>query len=146
VTVLAVRIFGKKIYSPVVVLAVLPRSGREWLVLPFALALSVLLEELLFRSLLLGGFGTIAPAAALAVVWSILFGLMHLPQGVLGMIVAGALGLLLSALFLATASLVAPLAAHYVINLLQLSLASLDKSWMENYRRSAGDANASSHP
>lgn len=129
----AVARFGPGVYSPVVVRAVLPRHPREWLLVPLALIPSVFLEELLFRSLLLGGFGIFAPPLVLALLWSILFGAMHLPQGALGIVVAAALGLILSGLFLATRSLLAPFIAHYVINLLQLVWAAHDKSWLERY-------------
>ncbi len=136
----AVVRFGARVYSPIVVRSILPRNRREWLLVPLALVPSVLLEELLFRSLLLGGLAIFVSPVLLAILWSILFGAMHLPQGALGIVVAALLGLLLSALFLATASLVAPVIAHYVIDLLQLIVASRDKTWLENY-----EANASSH-
>jgi membrane protease YdiL (CAAX protease family) len=129
----AVQAWGKQIYSPIVVLRILPRSSREWCLIPFSLLSAVFLEELLFRSLLLGGFGTLAPPALLALAWSVMFGVLHLPQGSLGMIVAAGLGLVLSALYLSTGSLLTPVIAHYMINLLQLVWASLDKSWLENY-------------
>ncbi len=63
---------------------------------------------------------------------------MHLPQGALGIVVAAALGVLLSALFLATSSLLAPFIAHYIINFLQLVWASKDKSWLESYAADTG--------
>jgi membrane protease YdiL (CAAX protease family) len=137
---LVISRFGTSVYSPIVVKSILPRHRREWLLVPLALLPAVFLEELLFRSLLLGGFGSFAPPLLLAIVWSILFGAMHLPQGALGIVVAAALGLFLSFLFLMTQSLVAPFIAHYVINLLQLVWASHEKSWLENY-----DANTSRH-
>ncbi len=130
-TQVAVNRLGPQIYSPVVVQSVLPRNRREWLLVPLALVGTVLLEELLFRSLLLGGFGQFAPPVLLALVWSVLFGAMHLPQGSLGIVVAAAMGLVLSTLFLATKSLLAPLIAHYVINLLQLVWATLDRGWFD---------------
>lgn len=129
----AVKRFGRHVYSPVVVRSILPRSRREWLFVPPLLLSAVLLEEFLFRSFLLGGFGSFASPVFLALIWSIVFGAMHVPQGALGVLVAALLGLLLSGLFLATKSLLAPLVAHYVINLLQLIWASLDKSWLESY-------------
>lgn len=128
---LAVARWGSQIYSPLVVRSVLPRSAREWVLVPLALVPAVSLEELIFRSLLLGGFRVFAPPLLLALVWSAIFGAMHLPQGALGMFVAAGLGMLLSAVFLATESLLAPLIAHYVINLLQLVWASNDKTWLE---------------
>jgi len=129
----AIARFGVSVYSPVVVRSILPRHRREWLLVPLALIPAVFLEELLFLSLLLGGFGAFAPPLLLAIVWSILFGAMHLPQGALGIVVAAALGLLLSWLFLATESLVAPSIAHYLINLLQLVWASREKAWLETW-------------
>jgi membrane protease YdiL (CAAX protease family) len=129
----AIARFGVSVYSPVVVRSILPRHRREWLLVPLALVPAVFLEELLFRSLLLGGFGAFAPPLLLAIVWSMLFGAMHLPQGALGIVVAAALGLLLSWLFLATQSLVAPSIAHYLINLLQLVWASREKAWLETW-------------
>lgn len=133
ITRIAVARFGARVYSPVVVRSILPRSRREWLFVPLALVPSVFLEELLFRSLLLGGLAIFAPPLVLALSWSVLFGAMHLPQGALGIVVAALLGLLLSALFLATASLLAPFIAHYIINILQLVAAARDKSWLESY-------------
>ena len=135
VTRIAVARFGTQIYSPVVVQSILPRNSREGLLVPLALIPAVLLEELLFRGLLVGGFAVFAPPLVLAVVWSILFGAMHLPQGTLGIVVAGLLGLLLSALFLVTSSLLAPFIAHYVINLLQIAWASRDKSRRDSYTK-----------
>lgn len=136
----AVARWGRRIYSPVVVQSVLPRAREEWLAIPFALAIAVLLEEFLFRALLLGGFATFASPVVLALVWSVVFGALHLPQGALGMTVAAGLGLLFSALFLFTSSLLAPFLAHYVINLLQIAWASSNRTWLENY-----DQDASGH-
>lgn len=132
-TQVAVRSFGKQVYSPIVVRSILPRTPRQWVLVPLALVSAVFLEELLFRSLLLGGFGVFVSPPVLAVGWSIIFGAMHLPQGSLGMVVASALGLYLSVLFLATGSLLTPFVAHYVINLVQLIWASLDRTWIDQY-------------
>ncbi|MBM3128127.1 MAG: CPBP family intramembrane metalloprotease [Chloroflexi bacterium] len=134
----AIARFGAAIYSPIVVKSILPRNSREWFLVPLALIPAVLLEELLFRSLLLGGFGAFAPPLALAFIWSILFGAMHLPQGALGIVVAAALGLVLSILFLATQSVIAPFIAHYAINLLQLVWASRAQTWLGNYGGNSG--------
>ncbi|MBI5304622.1 MAG: CPBP family intramembrane metalloprotease [Chloroflexi bacterium] len=134
----AIARFGRRIYSPVVVLSVLPRQRDEWFAIPFALATAVLLEEFLFRALLLGGFAAFAPPLALALAWSVLFGAMHVSQGALGMIVAAALGFLFSILFLLTSSLLAPFLAHYAINLWQIAWAARDKTWLENYDTDPG--------
>jgi membrane protease YdiL (CAAX protease family) len=130
--------FGAAIYSPIVVRSILPRNRREWFLVPLALVPAVLLEELLFRSLLLGGFGSFAPPLLLALAWSVLFGAMHLPQGALGIVVAAVLGLLLSFLFLETQSLLAPILAHYLMNLFQLVWASWDKSFSEGWSAGPG--------
>jgi membrane protease YdiL (CAAX protease family) len=132
----AIAQFGKRIYSPIVVQSIMPRRPIEWLWIPLALIPAVALEEILFRSLLLGGFASFAPPFLLAVVWSLIFGAMHAPQGTLGIVVASALGLLLSAMFLSTQNIFAPIVAHYTINLGQLVWASRDRYW-EHY--DAGD-------
>ncbi len=112
--------FGPELYSPLVLRNILPRSRREWVLVPLAFALAALLEELLFRSLLLGGFSVFLPVILLAVAGSALFGLMHLPQGWLGAAAAGLLSLGLCALFLWRGTLLTPLAAHYAINMAQV--------------------------
>ena len=132
----AVTQFGGHIYSPIVVQSILPRRRIEWVWVPLALAPAVALEELLFRSLLLGGLSIFAPPILLAVVWSIIFGTMHAPQGSFGIVVAAALGLLLSILFLVTQNLLAPMFAHYAINLLQLIWASKDRYWEKYFESS----------
>lgn len=136
----AIARFGTSVYSPIVVLSVLPRNAREWVLVPLALIPTVFLEELLFRSLLLGGFGAFAPPLTLALLWSLIFGALHLPQGALGMLIATALGVLFAFLFLTTQSLLTPFVAHYLVNILQLVWAARERTWLENY-----DANASHH-
>lgn len=128
----AIRQFGKQVYSPIVVQSIMPRQREEWLWVPIALVPAVALEELLFRSLLLGGFASFAPPLLLAIIWSIIFGAMHVPQGSLGVVVASLLGIVLSILFLVTHNLLAPMVAHYLINLIQLVWAAKDRYW-ENY-------------
>lgn len=129
----AVTRFGRGIYSPIIIRAILPRTRGEWILVPLALIPSVLLEELLFRSLLIGGFGTIAASSAMALIGSILFGAMHIPQGGLGMIVAALLGLMLAALFTMTQGVIAPFIAHYVIDVAQIAWASVDREWLEEW-------------
>jgi membrane protease YdiL (CAAX protease family) len=119
----AVRRLGPQIYSPLVVHSILPLSQKEWTPVLLALFLAVLVEELLFRSLLLGGLGTFLPVSILVISTALLFGWMHSPQGRLGMIVSGAISLVLAGLFLWRGSLLPPLIAHYVVNLLQLTAA-----------------------
>jgi membrane protease YdiL (CAAX protease family) len=54
---------------------------------------------------------------------ALLFGWMHGPQGPLGVIMTAAVSILLAALFLWRGSLLPPLMAHYVVNVLQLLVA-----------------------
>jgi membrane protease YdiL (CAAX protease family) len=83
----------------------------------------VVLEELLFRSLLLAGLAPLAPQPLLLVAAGLAFGLMHSPQGAWGMIGAGLAGMGLGLLFLWAGSLVLPFVTHYVANVVQVGLA-----------------------
>jgi len=114
---------GAHVAIPRFVEMVTPRSTDELMLVGLALVPVVVLEELLFRSLLIGGLTPLFPAAALLVAVSVLFGVLHLPQGVWGMVGAGLASVVLGALFLAEQSLLAPMVAHYVANLTQLVLA-----------------------
>ncbi|MDQ2807728.1 MAG: CPBP family intramembrane metalloprotease [Chloroflexota bacterium] len=129
----AIRRFGKAVYSPVVMLNIFPRTRREWLLVPAAMGLAVLLEEVLFRSLLLGGLSAWVPAPLLVGALGLVFGAMHSPQGALGMVVSAAVGIALSLLFLWSGSLLAPFVAHYLINLLQLLRAREEWRWLQEY-------------
>ncbi|GAB4529801.1 MAG: hypothetical protein Kow0063_07220 [Anaerolineae bacterium] len=115
--------FGSHIYSPLVVRSILPRSREEWAPVLLALFPAVLLEELLFRSLMLGGLASFIPVPALLVGTAILFGWMHSPQGRLGVIATAVISVLLAGLFLWRGSLLPPLTAHYLVNVLQLLVA-----------------------
>lgn len=111
---------GERFYSSVVINAITPRDRKELLLVLLAMGPVVLLEELLFRSLLVGGFGLLLPVPVLLIGWSILFGLLHSPQGLWGMIGAGLAGCLFGLLFLYWGSLLLPLVAHYVTNSVQV--------------------------
>jgi len=113
---------GQRFYSSILIELVLPASNRELLLVLLAMGPVVLLEELLFRSLLLGGLSPILPVWLLLVGLSVLFGALHSPQGVWGMVGAGMIGLLFGLLFLWQQSLLLPVTAHYVINALQITL------------------------
>lgn len=128
----AVRRLGPQIYSPRVILSILPRSRDEWAPVLLALFPAVLVEELLFRSLLLGGLGLFLPVPVLVVGTGLLFGWMHSPQGRLGMVMTAAVSLLLAGLFLWRGSLLPPLVAHYVVNLLQLLMAHRHRDRLED--------------
>ncbi len=103
---------------------VLPRNRREAGLMPFALLLSVLFEEVLFRSLLIGGLSPLLPTAWLIICFSIVFGLLHSPQGAWGIVGAGTAGALFSLLFVWQQSLLTPLVAHFVANGAQIWWAS----------------------
>lgn len=118
-----IKLTGHQFYSDVVLACILPAGKRELALVLLALGPAVLLEELLFRSLLLGGLALILPAWGVLVTLAILFGAFHSPQGWWGMIGAGAAGFLLGLLFLWQHSLLAPVAAHYSANALQVILA-----------------------
>lgn len=113
-------------YRPILTL-VIPRNDREARLLPFALLLGVLFEEVLFRSLLIGGLSPLLAPAWLILGFSVLFGLLHSPQGVWGMVAAGAAGALFGFLFVWQQSLLTPCVAHFVANGAQIWLASKEK-------------------
>jgi membrane protease YdiL (CAAX protease family) len=133
ITLFAIDRWGKEIYSPVVMKNILPRTRSQWFLVPAALFLAVVLEELLFRSLLLGALGQAFPIPLLVVIFSIVFGLMHSPQGTFGILMTGLLGFWLSLLFVWSGSLILPLVAHYTINFLQLIKAQDKRLWLEEY-------------
>lgn len=111
------------LYDDRVIRSILPADRKEWIGVVVALLPAALLEELLFRSLPLGGLsGLIAPWTLM---WplALLFGLLHWPQGVWGVFGTTLVALALSALFLSSGSLWAALSAHYLINLFQLLVA-----------------------
>lgn len=114
---------GERFYSDVVIAYIVPANGRELLLIGVVMVGVALLEELLFRSLLLGGFMSIAPAWILVLGIGLLFGLMHSPQGLLGIIGAGLAGVIFGLLFLFSGSLLLPLIAHYVANMAQVGMA-----------------------
>ena len=105
---------------------VVPRNRREATLLPVALLLSVLFEEVLFRSLLIGGLSPLFPVSWLIIGFSIVFGLLHSPQGVWGIVGAGTAGALFGVMFVWQQSILTPLAAHFVANGVQIWLASME--------------------
>lgn len=134
----AARRFGPSAYSPRLLQYIIPRRQRQWWLIVPLFALAVLLEELWFRSLLLGAMNALilqwtnwnagVAALVLALGGAALFGWLHAPQGWLGMLLAGVTGFGLSLLFLASGSLLPPFAAHLVFNLLQLVRASRNRT------------------
>jgi membrane protease YdiL (CAAX protease family) len=119
---------GERFYSPLVLDLIVPRSRRELALTALAMVSVVLLEELLFRSLLVGGLSPLLSPPLLVGGFGILFGLLHSPQGAWGMAGAALAGVLLGALFLLAGSLLLPCIAHYVANMLQVATAYRNKS------------------
>jgi membrane protease YdiL (CAAX protease family) len=114
---------GSRLYSPTVLALVVPHTTSELALVSLAMAPVVILEEMLFRSLLLGGLSPVAPVPLLLIATGLIFGLMHSPQGIWGMVGAGLAGVLFGLLFLQYHSLVQPVAAHYVANMAQILIA-----------------------
>lgn len=114
------RLGGERYYSAVIIHAITPRNQRELYGVLLAMMPVVLLEELLFRSLLIGGLHQLFPTTFLVIGWGIFFGMLHLPQGAWGVAGAGIAGIILGALFVSTGTIVAPVVAHYITNSVQL--------------------------
>lgn len=115
-----VRLWGPEAYDNRLLRAILPADAREWPGVLAALLPAAALEELLFRSLPLGGLSWLVPPAWLMWPLAVGFGLLHWPQGSWGVLGATLAGVMFSLLFLATGSIWAPLAAHYVMNVAQV--------------------------
>ncbi len=127
-----IRFTGQRFYSTVIIEYVVPRGGTEAILVTLALIPVVVLEELLFRSLLLGGLAPILPVSGLVVGLGLLFGLLHSPQGLWGMAGASLAGILFGLLFLWQGSLLTPIVAHYLANWVQILLAM---RWREGVSR-----------
>ena len=132
---LVVKRTGQRYYSPLVLELIVPKDRRELLLTTLAMVTVVLLEELLFRSLLVGGMTPLLPGPLLVLGVGILFGLLHSPQGTWGMAGATLAGIILGALFLLAGSLLLPCIAHYTANMVQVSVA-----YRARAGRSAGSA------
>lgn len=119
----AVRLWGPEAYDNRLLRAILPANAREWPGVLAALLPAAALEELLFRSLPLGGLSWLVSPAWLMWPLAVGFGLLHWPQGSWGVLGATLAGVMFSLLFLGTGSIWAPLAAHYVMNVAQVAAA-----------------------
>ncbi len=114
-------------YSDVVVNSIRPRSRREWPWVILALLPVAILEELLFRSLLLGAFAPHVNIVYFVIGVSVFFGLLHLPQGEWGVIGVILVSLVLSVVFLWRESLLVVIIAHWLMNVMQLVLDALTR-------------------
>lgn len=139
VTLGAVRLWGWRVYSPLLMRSLLPRTPAEWVAVPLALLPGIFLEELLFRSLWVGGLSSVANPWLLALLMSIIYGSLHALQGPLGAVATGGIGFGLAALFLWRGSLLAPLVAHVVYNWLQLWTAHRQRDWLDSFDVARGE-------
>jgi hypothetical protein len=114
---------GGRYYTPTVVRVIVPRSRQQMVAVTVAMVSVVLLEELLFRSLLLGGLSPLFPMWLLLTAGGVIFGLMHSPQGWWGMVAIAIGGVLLGYMFFRAHSLLMPMIAHYVANMVQIAYA-----------------------
>lgn len=133
-SVIAIRIWGKDIYTPDIMKSLIPRNQIEWVLIILPLLLSVTVEEMLFRGLLIGGFSTIVNPWAMVLAGGVLFGLMHSPQGNLGIVLTGAVGILFGAVFILTGSLLTVIVAHFALNFFQIIRAKEDIAWYERFQ------------
>ncbi len=135
---LAIRFWGAGIYSPAIMKSIVPKTWLQWILILPPLLLAVVVEEVLFRALAIGGF-SVLPIPwipwILAVGSSLLFGIVHVPQGSLGMILAGAIGFIFAAIFIITGSLLIVISAHFILNFLQILRAKEDENWLNRFTR-----------
>ncbi|MBX3194750.1 MAG: type II CAAX endopeptidase family protein [Schumannella sp.] len=103
--------------------ALLPRNRGE---LPYGAGLAVtagIVEEVLFRLALPALlFGITQDALVAFLGAAVVFGVLHVYQGPLGMLFAFVLGLVFTALYVATGTIVVPILAHALIDLRSLVL------------------------
>jgi membrane protease YdiL (CAAX protease family) len=117
------RRWGPQVYDDKLLRCIIPATPREWPGVLLALLLAAALEELLFRSLPLGGLARLIAPYWLMWPLALFFGLLHWTQGGWGVVGTTVAAIVLALLFLITGSIWAPLAAHYVLNVLQVILA-----------------------
>jgi membrane protease YdiL (CAAX protease family) len=119
----AVRRWGREVYDNRLLRAIVPINRAEWIGVVLALLPAALLEELLFRSLPLGGLSWVISPWVLMWPLSLLFGLMHASQGQWGVVGTALMGLMLSVLFLWTGSIWSAVVAHWLLNVVEVTLA-----------------------
>lgn len=95
-------------------------------------------EELLFRSLLIPLLRRSGCSWTAAIVLSsVVFGLLHIAQGWLGILQIFGVGLALAICFVLTRSATAVIVAHLLFNLIQFQLARLVLPWMHKLQETA---------
>ncbi|RME12521.1 MAG: CPBP family intramembrane metalloprotease, partial [Ardenticatenia bacterium] len=121
------------LYAPTAMRLLRPRTRDEVAPVVLAALPAAALEEMLFRALLVGGFSLWAPAPLLVVLSSLLFGFLHMAQGVWGVLLTAALGMVMGWLFIATGSLWFVIVLHWALNANQLVLAYLRPDLFERF-------------
>lgn len=119
------RRWGEAVSDTKMLRCILPASSGEWPGTLLALLLAAALEELMFRSLPLGGAAAVGGAGSALpylLLWplALFFGALHWPQSGWGVVGTTLAAVALALLFLLTGGIWAPLAAHYVMNVMQL--------------------------
>lgn len=115
--------------------AILPRSRGE---LPYGAGLALtagVVEELLFRLALPALlFGILGDGVLSFVIAALLFGLLHLYQGPLGMLFATVLGLVFTLFYVLSGSILVPIVLHAIVDLRSLVLIPvlLGGAWTRN--------------
>ena len=115
--------WGEGVYDNRLLRAIVPADRREWFWVTLALLPAAFAEELLFRSMPLAGLAWLISPWILLWPLALVFGLLHWTQGEWGVVGTSMLGLVLSLLFLWSGSIWVPLAAHWVLNVLEIPLA-----------------------
>ena len=118
-----VAVTGHRFYRTTVLRLIVPRTRRQLAWVLLVMGPVVLTEELIFRSLLIGGLAPLAPASWLVLAGGLIFGALHSPQGRWGMAAAAVAGIGLGWALVATGSMALPIVAHYVTNSAQIVLA-----------------------
>jgi membrane protease YdiL (CAAX protease family) len=121
--------------------ALLPRERGE---LKFGAGLAVtagIVEELLFRLALPAVlFGVLGSGILAFVLACVVFGLLHIYQGPAGMVFAFVLGLVFTALYLLSGTILLPIVVHALIDLRSLVLipVALGGAWRAGAGRAGG--------
>ena len=115
--------WGDGVYDNRLLRAIVPVDRREWLAVVLALLPAALVEELLFRSMPLAGLAWLVSPWVLMWPLALVFGLLHWSQGEWGVVGTTLLGLVLSVLFLWSGSIWVSLATHWMLNVVEITIA-----------------------
>ncbi len=115
--------WGDGVYDNRLLRAIVPVDHREWIGVVLALLPAACVEELLFRSMPLAGLAWLISPWVLMWPLALVFGLLHWSQGEWGVVGTTLLGLALSVLFLWSGSIWVSLAAHWMLNVVEITIA-----------------------